>query len=449
MKIYKIWFIILLFALFIQTISYSQNILQSGPMVGYSSMREVCIWVQTNAQAKIKIAYWNVNSAEKKYYTSEKTTAPADGLSAKLIVENLEPGQTYNYELYINNKICKRPYQLKFQTQKLWQWRTDPPQFSFAAGSCLYINEEVYDRPGKPYGSDYDILSSIYEKHPDFMVWLGDNWYYREADWDSWNGILKRITHTRSLPELQPLLGSVHHYSIWDDHDFGPNDSDRGFWNKEKTFEAFKLFIPNPSFGINGKPGITTFFQWGDVDFFMMDDRYYRTPDSRKTDTGRGILGEEQIEWLIDNLSSSKAPFKIVAIGGQVLNPYKDERLETYANYPEEKERILKLIQDERIEGVIFLTGDRHHTELTKLERKGSYPLYDFTISSFTAGISPGKDEANILRVPGKLADEHNFAVFNVSGSRKNRSLKCTVYNVKGKIIWDYIINENELKVVR
>lgn len=446
MKIIKFQFLLLLLVFVYTSDVHTQNLLQSGPMVGYSTMREVCLWVQTKSKAKVKFEYWNVNEPNKKFSTKEISTFEDEGFTAKLIAGNLEPGQIYNYEIFINGKKVKRPYELKFQTQKLWQWREDPPEFSFATGSCLYVNEEQYDRPGKPYGSEYEILSSIYNKKPDFMVWLGDNWYYREPDWDSWSGVIHRITHTRSLQELQPLLGSVHHYSIWDDHDFGPNDSDRGFWNKDKTLQAFKLFMPNPSFGINEKPGATTYFNWGDVDFFLMDDRYYRTPDHRKTDPDRGMLGDEQIQWLIDNLVKSNAPFKFVAIGGQVLNPYKKDWLETYANYPEEKKKILDLIEKEKIDGVIFLTGDRHHSELTKLERDNNYPLYDFTISSFTAGVSPGKDEPNTLRVPGILSDQHNFAVFKISGPRKNRVLKCLDFDIHGNLLWEYSINENDLK---
>lgn len=443
---YKGLLIVSIFFLIWQTFVSAQGVLQSGPMVGYSAMREACVWVQAKSAVKVKMNYWNIKEPAKIFSTDEKRTIKSDGFTAKLTAVNLEPGNIYKYSIIVNGKPVSFPYELKFQTQKLWQWREDAPEFNFAAGSCIYVNEEAYDRPGTPYGSDYKIMTSIYQKHPDFMVWLGDNWYYREADYDSWDGMLRRITHTRSLPELQPLLASVHHYSIWDDHDFGPNDSDRGYSLKEKSLEAFKLFIPNPSFGINGKPGITTYFQWGDVDFFLLDDRYYRTPNARTTDEHRAILGDEQLQWLIDNLAVSKAPFKIIAIGGQVLNPVAKTYLETYAIFPEEKEKLLKLIKDEKIEGVVFITGDRHHSELSKLEREGAYPLYDFTISSFTAGVSPGKDEPNTLRVTGKLADEHNFAIFNISGVRKNRVLKCTVYNVDGKPIWDYSIKESELK---
>ncbi|MCX6173478.1 MAG: alkaline phosphatase D family protein [Ignavibacteriales bacterium] len=439
----KIYFICILF--FLSAELFAQDLLQAGPMVGYSSMRESVLWVQTKSSAKVKFVYWNVNDLQRKYSTKEIITKDEDAFTAKLICDQLEPGQKYNYELYLNGKKVVRPYDLKFQTQELWQWRKDPPEFNFVTGSCLYINEPIYDRPGKPYGSEFEILESIYDKHPDFMLWLGDNLYLREVDFDSWTGIIKRYTHDRALPELQPVLGSMSNYAIWDDHDYGPNDSDRGFYLKDKTLTAFKLFWANPSYGINGKPGITTFFQWGDVDFFLLDDRYYRTPNDRKTGD-KEMFGKEQIQWLIDNLVKSQAPFKIIATGGQMLNPVEKDYIELYNRFPEEKAKLLKLIQDEGIEGVIFLTGDRHHSELTKLERAGAYPLYDFTISSFTAGVSPGKDELNNLRVPGKISDEHNFAIFNISGKSKNRVMKCTVYDVKGKELWNYIINENDLK---
>ena len=49
---------------------------------------------------------------------------------------------------------------------------------SFAIGSCSYVNEPEFDRPGKPYGSNFEIFNSINNKNPDFMLWLGDNMYF-------------------------------------------------------------------------------------------------------------------------------------------------------------------------------------------------------------------------------------------------------------------------------
>lgn len=422
----------------------AQSLIQSGPMVGYSAMREVGLWIQTKSEADVMIKYWNIKEPQKKFSTSSFKTEKNKAYTAKLIIENLEPGQIYNYEVYVNNKKESFNYELKFQTQKLWQWREDPPEFSFVAGSCFYVNEEIYDRPGKPYGSDYQIVESIYKSKPDFMLWLGDNYYLREVDWDSWSGILYRITHTRSLPELQPLLGSVHHYAIWDDHDFGPNNSDRGYWNKTKTLEAFKLFWVNPSFGIDEGEGITTFFEWADVDFFLLDNRFFRAPNNLN-DENKPMLGNKQIEWLIDNLVSSQAPFKIIAVGGQVLNPVSGRGIETYELFKKEKERLLELIDKNKIEGVIFLSGDRHHSEVSKLERENAYPLYDLTVSSLTAGVAPGKEENNPYRISESI-DQHNFAKITVNGPRKNRVLECNFYDVNGKFISGIKINENELK---
>jgi alkaline phosphatase D len=422
----------------------SQSLLQSGPMVGYSAMREVGLWVQTKSPAEVFISYWNSNNPQIKFSTDRVKTLKQSGYTAKLIAQNLEPGQIYNYEVYINNKKVSLNYELKFQTQKLWQWREDPPEFSFVTGSCFYINEEKYDRPGKPYGSDYQIVKSIYNSKPDFMLWLGDNYYLREVDWDSWSGILSRITHTRSLPELQPLLASVHHYAIWDDHDFGPNNSDRGFWNKDKTLEAFKLFWVNASYGVNGNQGITSYFQWADVDFFLMDDRYFRAPNDLN-DQEKPFLGDEQIQWLIDNLVTSRAPFKIVAIGGQVLNPVTGRGIETYELFKKEKEKLFELLEKNKIEGVIFLSGDRHHSEISRMERVNAYPIYEITSSSLTAGVSPGKNENNPF-ILGESIDQHNFAKITVKGPRKNRELECNFNDVDGNFISGIKINENELK---
>jgi len=422
----------------------SDSLLQSGPMLGYAQMREVALWAQTKQSAKVKFVYYETTNASLRYETDEVMTTKNDAFTAHLYATELEPGRKYTYELYINGKKVNRPYPLEFQTLKLWQWRGNPPSFKIAMGSCTYVNELLYERPARLYGSDYEIFNTIHSKHPDAMLWLGDNTYTREADWGSRSGILKRYTHTRSLPEMQALLASSHNYALWDDHDYGPNDADRAFWGKHFTADAFKLFWANPSYGVMDKPSCVTQFEWGDAEFFFLDNRTFRSPNNRKTGT-REMLSDWQIQWLIDALVTSRATFKIIAVGGQVLNPL--AVYENYSTYPEERQKLLDLIEKEGIKGVIFVTGDRHHTELSKLERKGTYPLYDFTISSLTAGTNPNAvNEANPLRVPGTFTAEHNFAVFEFSGALKDRLLKCSVYNPSGKEIWTYSINSKDIQ---
>ena len=94
-------------------------------------------------------------------------------------------------------------------------------------------------------------------------------------------------------------------------------------------------------------------------------------------------LGEVQFRWLVDALTSSTANFKVVVGGGQFLSPF--DRWEGYAQFAFERDRLLDEIRRRRIEGVIFLSGDRHHSELVRVHPDGLYPLYDFTSSPLTS----------------------------------------------------------------
>ena len=345
------------------------------------------------------------------------------------MADRVEPGRVYHYQLFLDGRPVGLDRPLRFQTQALWQWRTDPPPFRVALGSCFYVNEPPYDRPGTPYGSDFQVLDAIGRARPDAMLWLGDNTYLREADWYSRTGILRRWTHTRSYPGLQPLLGAMHHYATWDDHDYGPDDADRSYRDKRLTREAFGLFWANPGAIFGENEGVTTMFRWADVDFFLLDDRWWRMPNDRRTGD-RTLLGQLQREWLVDALVKSQAPFKIVVLGGQVLNPA--ERWEAFATYPAERDWLLARIAEERVSGVFFVSGDIHHTELTRLDRPGTYPLHDLSVSPLTAGVSRVRaDDGNLLRVPGTVVEEHNFATLDFSGPRTDRQMVITVWNAE------------------
>ena len=411
--------------------------LQSGPMLGYADMFEVLVWVQTRSAAQVYLEYWDVEKSDVKYTTTPVNTVVEHGFTAKCIADRLQPGKNYQYTVYINGGALLLPYPTTFKTQVLWQWRTDPPTFTVAMGSCTYVNEPEYDRPGKPYGSEYQIFGSIAAQKPDLMLWLGDNYYYREPDYYTRTGMLHRATHTRSLPEMQSLLAATNNYAIWDDHDFGPNDADGTFIHKEMAWEVFRDFWGNPTFGLPGQKGCTTAFSYNDVDFFMLDNRYFRTPDYCKTCPEKTALGKEQLEWFLEALTNSRAPFKLVAIGGQLLTT--DEHDETYQHlYKAERDTILARIEREGIKGVVFLTGDRHFTELSALKNKAGNWVYDLTVSALTSGsfVDAGKKIKNDYRVDGTVIDYHSYSVLRFSGKRKEREMQINVYDSNGKELW-------------
>ena len=438
----KIRLSLIISLLFIST--YAQDLINSGPMVGYSTMQEVLLWVQTDEKAKVHFEYYEIENPKIRFKTDEIQTLKKSGYVAKLIADQVKPGKKYKYDIFINDLKVERDYAMEFQTQKLWKWRTNPPDVSFVIGSCSYVNEPKFDRPGKPYGNNFEIFNSINNKNPDFMLWLGDNTYLREPDWNSRTGFINRYSHTRALPELQPLLASTHHYATWDDHDFGPNNSDGSFWLKETASEIFKLFWANPNYDVTGTGGITGFFQWGDLDFFLMDNRYHRTSNNNFTED-RQLLGKDQIDWLINALTFSQAPFKFIAIGGQVLSS--GAVYENYATYPEERKYLLDKIREAKIEGVVFLDGDRHHTVLSKMqESEDVYPLYDLTCSSLTAGTNKDDESYNKYSLKETLVSVNNFGMLNISGPANDRELNIKIFDKDGQELWRKSIKANQLK---
>lgn len=433
--------LIALSLLFFLTGVAQPELLESGPMVGYSGYREVLIWVQTKEAANVKIGYTTSDGNDMKF-TETVSTNKKGNFIAKLYPREVTYGTVYSYKLYINDIYVPRDYKLEFRTQSLWQYRKDPPDFKLAIGSCTFINDQIDDRP-QPYGSNYQIFDQILSKKPELMIWSGDNIYLRTPDFLTATGINHRNKHTRSLKELQPLLGSVHHYATWDDHDYGPNDSDRSYVNKKIAEKAFNDYWGNLNTNAAGNGGVTQHFLYNDVEFFLLDDRYHRAPN-RDKNLDKDYFGKQQINWLIDALTSSKATFKIIVSGGQIIS---DAAVyENYATYPGERKRFLDRLDAAKIEGVLFISGDRHHTEISKLDRKNAYPLIDITCSPLTAGTHKKRDEGNTLQVPEKTFYDHNFGIIEISGKQKDRQLLLKIYDASGYEIFDYKINSKDLK---
>lgn len=410
--------------------------LVAGPMLGYAEMREVGIWMQTQKQTLVHVEYRQAGT-QKWLNAGSTITKGETAYTARFVLGQLEPGTTYEYKVFANAKQFGGQT-FTFKTQKLWQWREDPPAFRIALGSCHYASDSAYDRPGESYGGDFQVFDNIAAKKPDMMLWLGDNIYLREADWSSRSGILYRYSHMRKQPYLQKLLATCPQYAIWDDHDFGPNDATGSWAHKDLSLEAFQLFWMNNGQGAAGVPGITTAFQYNDIGFFLLDNRYHRSSERLKDSCSREMLGEAQVKWLIDALKGSNASFKVVAIGSQVLNS--EALYENYAQYPCERERLLEAITREGIKNVVFVTGDRHHSELSKLEKNGIV-MYDITASPLSSKVGNSRDnEKNRNRVNGSLQLKRGFATMDVRGDRKNRELVLQFNDSNGQMLYEQII---------
>ena len=424
----------------------------AGPMLGHTELRTAEVWVEFVSDVKQAVLSFQ-KLGDVNVRTIKVDLSGGEFNTSKFILSGLEPGTEYAYAIRVNNsnKVIAKG---NVTTQSLWHHRQPPPDFSFLTGSCSYFNEPKYDRPSKPYGSDSSIFLTMAKENAAFALWLGDNWYTREADYFSEWGLHYRASRDRSHSVLQPFLLKMPQYAIWDDHDYGPNDADKSYNLKETSREVFIKYWSNPSYGMNGQ-GVYTKLTWNDVDLFMLDDRWFRNADATqdsidgKINTDKKMFGDEQLDWLKNSLlvsnSNNNISFRIIATGSQVLNGYSP--YDCFRHFPAEYNELMKFIEMNRIKGILFLTGDRHHSEIIKLDRTNTYPLFDLTVSPLTSGVAKtrGKEAFNPARV-GNEIDEQNYGRFTFSGTGESRKLTVEFVGLEGDKLSSWSVMKSDLK---
>lgn len=429
----------------------AQKPIVAGPMPGYVELRTAKIWVQFSDDVKsASISYRPVSSSR---LQSKKMQLDGGEFNTAIFeLTGLDPGTVYSY--YITTGASRNYVDSgSFTTQDLWQYRKPPAAFSFLTGSCSYFNQPEYDKPGIPYGGDSSIFETMSKEKAAFMVWLGDNWYTRYPDyWSEW-GLHYRASTDRSKPVLQKFLKGMSHYAIWDDHDYGPNDADKSYILKDASRRVFMNYWANPSYGMNSQ-GIYTMFNYNDADFFLLDDRWFRSSDRMKDsidgkmNADKKMFGDEQMEWLKNALLFSNGnpftKFRVIVTGSQVLNQY--SKFDAVRAFPVEYYELLSFLEQNKIKGVIFLTGDRHHSEVIRLERPGSYTLYDVTVSPLTS--HPAKTQGAEIDNPSRVGsevDEQNYGRFTFSGEGKERKLTVEFVGIKGNVLGTWSVLASDL----
>ena len=266
--------------------------------------------------------------------------------------------------------------------------------FTFCAGSCADLRTDESE----------SIFLTIAKEEKQFFLWLGDNLYFEKPDWQNESTMRDAYMKRFQGDAVQMLLHSSRQLAIYDDHDYGPNDSDSSFAGKRESAQVFAEFWLETPTQVDRYHDIRWSERYGDVLMVGLDDRAHRGP------VGTVILGKEQIGWLAGQLDANKdASIVFIAVGSQVLN--EAEVFENYSRFPTEREELLALCARAEMP-VVFLTGDRHHGEINQKRVNGTL-LTEITASPLTSTThSPSADElkANKALVKNTVVNEAHYA---------------------------------------
>ena len=168
---------------------------------------------------------------------------------------------------------------------------------------------------------------------------------------------------------------------IWDDHDIVVDavsdtslrhQAQYGSYHVRRwaAVKAFREWNPVRDDSTNFIKNWRKFSFGSTVDVFMVDDRLYErdriptsTSDTLYNSVYAKMLGQEQINWLINSVSQSTAKWKIIANGlmfSQLQVAGTPLVLENWDGYSFERNKIFQLIKSQNIKNVIVYSGDFH-----------------------------------------------------------------------------------------
>ncbi|TMG98114.1 MAG: alkaline phosphatase family protein [Betaproteobacteria bacterium] len=411
-------------------------------MHGYVDYASALIWIQTDAPGPVEVVWRMERDADVHRATFDASATENNIVLARLT--GLLPGEQVSYAVVGDGE--RREGLLRAQPR--WTRPADAQDIAIAIGSCFFLADANPVWGSQNYGGGYEILDAIAAKKPDVMVWMGDNLYFQPQDELDPASMASRYRRQRTLPSLKTLLTSASHVAIWDDHDYGPNDADLSYTMKGEALTLFRRYWANPSYGLPETPGIFGRARFGDVDIFLLDDRYHRSANKLLDGPGKTMFGAKQLEWLKNALVYSSAPIKLVVNGSQMWN--RVNRFEGWNNYSAEQRAFADWLLAQRVDGLIFLSGDRHFTELLKIERVGGYPLFEFTSSPLTSGtFDPPGEKDNPDIVQGTYVVKRQFGMIRVTGPGNDRTVALESYDQKGELQWRHEIRARNLGFAR
>ena len=428
--------------------------LLSGPMVGHTTTTTARIWIETDAPAAVKVSYWlDPQQNYQRFLRRPVVKGIAQGRTSDsaphtgvVELEDLKPGWLVYYELEIDGRPMRAQSPQAFGLMPPTILEGDPPdqlvEFSVATASCMYPAH----LPVQP------IWNQVARYRPNALLLLGDNNYmpifeqaYEISEQVASFVMARSHRNLRDLRGLRTLLATTPTYGIWNDHDYGPNDSDRSFRWRQLSLSLFKKYFPNPSAGLPKVPGIFTSFQIADAEFFLLDDRTYRDPNHAPD--RKQMLGPDQIEWLKSGLKSSNATFKILVSGGTLLVDRQTPG-EHWANFGDERNAFLNWLSQEGISGVLVVAGDWHIGSLNRLYRRDSYPLYELISSNagFETAFSKGTaSKARFHQFAQKEYRGENFGLLRFAGTKGHRTVSLQVIDQHGQAQIDFRLTEQHL----
>jgi alkaline phosphatase D len=347
--------------------------------------KEALVWLRAEPDNLVMLQYGKDARLPEYEVTKLFSVDPAADHTVKILLDDLQPATRYYYRAAVSGKT---PGPIgSFVTAP----RSDDERkvtFCFSADT-----RESY----KPFM----VMNAVRAQHPDFFIHLGDTIYAdRNGTARQLGEFWAKYRTNRDDLSSQYCFNETSVYVTWDDHEVEDNylpGNPLAPIGRKAFLDYWPIRHPNDE-----PDRIYRSARWGrGVELFILDARQYR---ELKKST---MLGNAQKQWLFDGIAKSTALFKFIVTSVPMAGGGSDR----WDGYPKERQEILRYINDKKLRGVYFLSGDMHYAGITKIPKSGG--LKDITAGPLAAPLNRITN-GTARRFEYFLAENFNFAKITV-----------------------------------
>jgi len=394
-----------------------------GPMLGCLEPGGARVWLRTLGPAQVSVEV-TVNGEVRRFGPVEST--PGTDYTAIVRVHGLPPGGAFPYRVLINGAPARIPENACFHTLP-----ADPSHVRIVFGSCMH-------RWGL---GNSRLLTQIRNRQPAAILLIGDT---AAQDRDNHLGLHRLDYLVRDLiPAWQELVAEIPVYVTWDDHDYFNNDKwgvPEGFTEEDRrgVWQVFTQCWNNPSYGF-GPDGGGVFMRTriGPCDVIMLDNRYFRQKGN--------FLGVRQMLWLKQQLREAKGPFIILSCG-TMWSDYVSAGKDSWGVFdPEGREELFRFIEENRIAGVLLISGDRHGARGFTIPRGKGFQFYEFEGASLGGRSGPPVTQPDWVTQLYGISGQYAFSEFEFDTNKPDPEVTFRLFGEDGKVLFEKTLRRSEL----
>ena len=410
---------------FVQLCKSNGMMLTGGPMLGNITSDGVKIWVRTLSPAKVEVRV-DVEGVHKMY--GPVHSAAASDLTATVNVSGLKAGVQYPYQVFVDGQPVNLDVKTSFTTLPPAH---HPAKTNIVFGSCFH-------RWGL---CNVKLAAQIESEKPLAFLINGDiavqdrnnNIAMHRADY------LLRDFH----PAWKKLVATIPVFTTWDDHDYFDDDLfniPQGYTQKDKeaVCKIFRTSWNNPPYGMKEDHG-GVFFRTriGPADVIMLDNRYFREKGN--------FLGDTQMKWLEQQLLDCKGPF-IILSSPTMWSDEVSEGKDSWGVYdPENREKIFRLIEKNKIGGVLLISGDRHGARGFTIPRPSGFRFYEFETASLGGRTGPHPIRADWKTQLYGVSGVSAFGQFTFDTASSDPTVTFRLIHESGTVYYEITLSRTQL----